>query len=48
MLLPFMHPWHQVAPAQLPRSVILQSVVEGGVNQSECPRLMVMFNKAGS
>lgn len=48
MLFPFMHPRHQVAPAQLPRGVLLQSVDEVEVNQSERPRLMVVFNKAGS
>lgn len=48
MLLPCMQTWHQVAPAQLPRSIILQSVDEVGVNQNEHLRLMIMFHKAGS
>lgn len=48
MLLLSTHPWYQVASAQLPRSVILQSIDEVGVNQSEYPRLMIKFNKAGN
>lgn len=48
MLLLSTHPWYQVAPAQLPRKVILQSIDEVGVNQSEYPGLMIIFNKAGN
>lgn len=48
MLLPSRHPWHQVAAAQLPGCIILQSEDETGVNENERESWTIMFHRMRS